>query len=87
MLNYLWDKYKTPIYMTENVSGLHGALVAEVFVLTRGLGYAGQGRERHAKGQSVCPEHDRWHMRIELTTAGSVRVTPSSPRQCTDLAR
>jgi beta-glucosidase/6-phospho-beta-glucosidase/beta-galactosidase len=25
MLNYLWDKYKTPIYMTENVSGLHGA--------------------------------------------------------------
>lgn len=24
MLNYLWDRYKTPIYMTENVSHFLG---------------------------------------------------------------
>lgn len=40
-LKYLWNRYKTPIYMTENV----GSVSCQDLVLTLRPGYPRQGRE------------------------------------------
>lgn len=55
MLNYLWDKYKTPIYMTENVSRLHLAVVPRGWRSSVGQGMPVKGESDMPKDKAYVP--------------------------------
>jgi hypothetical protein len=55
MLNYLWDKYKTPIYMTENVSRLQDAEVPRGLCSSEDQGMPVKGESDMPKDKAYVP--------------------------------